>query len=138
MQKRQKTLLVAGLALVAVAGGWLVGFLMGEQKGAGASTAAPTHPHPHPPAGEEHEHEEQQLPPISAELAEEIRRLESKDWSNVEETTLPDGTVRAKINSGFRTTTVAVIDENGNVVMRHGGDFLNNVEPDSTAGAGSN
>ena len=77
----------------------------------------------------------EKLPPISGELAEEIRRLESRDERNTEIIELPDGSQQVKINEGYKSTTVATFDENGKLVVRHGGDFLGNVEGE--AGSGS-
>jgi len=67
------------------------------------------------------------LPPISPEVAEEIRRLVKrneqnhvKDWRKM--------TAEEARNGPFQHVIAASVDNEGKVVVAHGEDFLNNIQ----------
>lgn len=73
------------------------------------------------------------LPPIPAEMAAEIRRLSSRSHAGLVEKKHADGSVSVDLQGRFQSVTVAVRGPDGKIIIRHGEDFLGNIQPDSNA-----
>lgn len=69
------------------------------------------------------------LPAISQEVAEEIRRLSKPTTEGLTTEELPNGAgTYMDMQDRHKQILAAAIDENGNVVIAHGEDFLNNIK----------
>jgi len=64
------------------------------------------------------------LPPISPKVAAEVQRLEDHSTEGLVTTQRSDGSAYINLQGRMQTTTVAVVDKNGKLIIRHGGDFL--------------
>ena len=69
-----------------------------------------------------------QLPAISTEQANEIIEFTSRSLDDTKTTVHEDGTEQIDFLNGHATTSVAVIGPKGELIIRHGSDFLQNVE----------
>lgn len=70
---------------------------------------------------------QEKLPAISPEMAAEIRHLSRHSAEDLAQTTNPDGSVSMEMQDRFQSVLVGVRDSNGNIVMRHSEEFLQNV-----------
>lgn len=68
------------------------------------------------------------LPPISPEVAAEIQRLSIQNSEGLVAVKQADGSVSMNMQGHFQSVTAAAIGADGKLVIRHGEEFLNNVE----------
>lgn len=71
------------------------------------------------------------LPPIPAEMATEIRKLSNRSYEGLTEEKHADGSVTIDLQGRFRSVTAAVRGPDGKIIIRHGEDFLDNVQANS-------
>lgn len=69
------------------------------------------------------------LPPIPAEMAAEIRRLSNRSTAGLVEEHHADGSTSMDLQGRFQSVTAAVRAPDGTFIIRHGEDFLANVQP---------
>ena len=68
------------------------------------------------------------LPPISKEVANEIRRLSVQNSKGLVEVKQADGSTSIDLQGHFQSVTAAAIGPDGKLYIRHGEEFLNNVK----------
>ena len=74
--------------------------------------------------------DESDLPPISDKMAKEIRRLSNRSDEGLLVEQRSDGTVKMDLQGRYQSVTAAVIDKDGQMIIRHGEDFLLEELPD--------
>jgi len=70
-----------------------------------------------------------ELPPIPAKMAAEIRHLSNHTTDGLIEEKQSDGSVSMDLQGHFQSVTAAVRGPDGKIIVRHGEEFLANVEP---------
>ena len=75
---------------------------------------------------------DESLPPISPKMATEVQRLESHSTEGLVTEQRPNGSAYMNLQGRMQTTTVAVVDKNGKLIIRHGGDFLPDTDTNKT------
>jgi len=68
------------------------------------------------------------LPAISPEMATAIRQLSNHSTEGLKETVNPDGSITLNHEDRFQSVMVGVKGPDGKIYIRHGEDFLQNVE----------
>jgi hypothetical protein len=139
--RNRKTLLTSALVLV------LLGCLMGiwfshhskpgaatkpVEQNTGSSAALQTMTLQSPDAPQQTARaREAALPPIPAEMAAEIRRLSNRTYTGLVEEKHADGSVSMDLHDHFQSVTAVVRAPDGTLIIRHGEDFLANIQPDT-------
>ena len=67
------------------------------------------------------------LPTISPEMATAIRQLSNHSTDGLKETVNPDGSVTLHHEDRLQSVMVGVVGSDGNIIIRHGEDFLHHV-----------
>lgn len=74
------------------------------------------------------EHPSEPLPAISPEMATAIRQLSNHSTEGLKETVNPDGSITLDHQGRLQSVMVGVKGPDGKIYIRHGEEFLQNVE----------